>query len=152
MLVATGNLFQRAHCSEAMANESLSFSGDHGMIPPVSLPFVGDNLSFVFFHDFGNVFMDGKEMIKSLGRWYQPHRQDCRTEATSNLCSFAYVSQAVGSGIRYRTPIGPVRVDFGYNLNPSTYPAFEPDANGNPVFAPHTTRRINVFFSIGQTF
>ena len=120
--------------------------------PAVSLPYLGDNLSFVFFHDFGNVFMDGKEMIKSLGRWYQPHRTDCRTEATSNLCSFAYMSQAVGSGIRYRTPIGPVRVDFGYNLNPSTYPAFEPDVNGNPVFAPHTTRRINVFFSIGQTF
>lgn len=120
--------------------------------PTVALPFIGDNLSFVFFHDFGNVFMDGKEMIKSLGRWYQPRREDCRNQATSNQCSFAYVSQAVGSGIRYRTPIGPVRVDFGYNLNPSTYPSFEPDANGNPVFAPHTTRRINIFFSIGQTF
>jgi outer membrane protein assembly complex protein YaeT len=120
--------------------------------PGVALPFIGDNMSFVFFHDFGNVFTDGKEMIKSLGRWYQPRRQDCRTEASHNLCSFAYMSQSVGSGIRYKTPIGPVRVDFGYNLNPSTYPAFEPDANGKPAFSPHTTRRINVFFSIGQTF
>ena len=24
-------------------------------------------------------------------------------------------------GIRYKTPIGPLRFDFGYNLNPTSY-------------------------------
>ena len=39
MLVATGNLFQRAHCAPAISKEARSFSGVHGMMPPVSLPF-----------------------------------------------------------------------------------------------------------------
>jgi hypothetical protein len=39
MLVASGYLFQRAHWAVAISKESLSFSGDHGMMPPVSLPF-----------------------------------------------------------------------------------------------------------------
>ncbi len=120
--------------------------------PPLVLPFVEDNLSFVFFHDAGNVFQDGQEMVQSLFRWHQPRREDCRASATASQCSFAYMSQAVGTGVRYRTPIGPLRIDFGYNLNPTTYPAIEADANGQPVFASHTTRRINIFFSIGQTF
>ena len=73
--------------------------------PPVVLPDVADNLSFVFFHDAGNVFQDGKEMVNSVLRWHQPHRQDCTNQTTSSLCSFAYISHAVGTGIRYRTPI-----------------------------------------------
>jgi outer membrane protein assembly factor BamA len=61
------------------------------------------------------------------------------------------MSNAVGSGIRYRTPIGPVRVDFGYNLNPTTY-ALAITNNNITSYTPQNTRRINVFFSIGQTF
>ncbi len=120
--------------------------------PPLILPFVENNLSFAFFHDSGNVFQDANTMFHSLFRWYQPHQSDCKSQATANQCSFAYMSQAVGAGVRYRTPIGPVRVDFGYNLNPTTYPATVADPNGNPLFQPLTTRRLNVFFSIGQTF
>ncbi|HZR26607.1 MAG TPA: BamA/TamA family outer membrane protein, partial [Vicinamibacterales bacterium] len=50
---------------------------------------------------------------------------------------------AVGPGLRYQTPIGPIRFDFGYQLNPI------PDllVNGNPQ-----TRRWRVHFSIGQAF
>ena len=39
MLVATGNLFQRRIASAAISKAFASFSGDHGMMPPVSLPF-----------------------------------------------------------------------------------------------------------------
>jgi outer membrane protein assembly factor BamA len=116
------------------------------------LPYVGDTLSFVFFNDSGNVFQTTNAMTHSLFRWYQPHRADCSNEATSNLCSYNYMSSSLGVGLRYRTPIGPVRVDFGYNLNPTTFPAFNAGLNNQPVFAPQTTRKINVFFSIGQTF
>ena len=28
---------------------------------------------------------------------------------------------STGVGIRYETPIGPVRIDFGYKLNPTDY-------------------------------
>jgi len=49
----------------------------------------------------------------------------------------------VGPGIRYMTPIGPLRVDLGYQLNPE----FGLIVNGNPQ-----TRRFRVHFSIGQAF
>ena len=49
----------------------------------------------------------------------------------------------VGPGLRYDTPIGPVRVDFGYQLNP--IPGLLVD--GTPQ-----TRRWRVHFSIGQAF
>lgn len=49
----------------------------------------------------------------------------------------------VGPGLRYQTPIGPLRADFGYQLNPI------PDlvVNGKPQ-----PRRFRVHFSIGQAF
>jgi outer membrane protein insertion porin family/translocation and assembly module TamA len=49
----------------------------------------------------------------------------------------------VGPGIRYMTPIGPIRVDVGYQLNP--IPGLL--VNGNPQ-----TRRFRIHFSIGQAF
>lgn len=50
---------------------------------------------------------------------------------------------AVGSGLRYQTPVGPVRLDFGYQLNP--IPGLI--ANGEPQ-----RRRWRIHFSIGQAF
>ncbi|HWR16515.1 MAG TPA: POTRA domain-containing protein [Terriglobales bacterium] len=120
--------------------------------PPLVLPWVNNNLSFAFFHDAGNVFTDATEMAHNIFRWSQKNPEDCRNESRSSLCSFAYISHAVGTGIRYKTPIGPMRVDIGYNLNPTTYPTFEPGDNSTTVFVPRVTRRWNVFFSIGQTF
>ena len=37
-------------------------------------------------------------------------------------CSFDYFSHAAGLGMRYHTPVGPIRLDFSYNLNPPIYP------------------------------
>ena len=50
---------------------------------------------------------------------------------------------AVGPGLRYQTPIGPIRFDIGYQLNPT------PDllVNGVPQ-----TRRWRMHFSIGQAY
>ena len=50
---------------------------------------------------------------------------------------------AVGPGLRYQTPIGPFRLDLGYQLNP--IPGLL--VNGSPQ-----TRRFRVHFSIGQAF
>jgi outer membrane translocation and assembly module TamA len=49
----------------------------------------------------------------------------------------------VGPGLRYNTPIGPIRVDLGYQLNP--IPGLI--VNGKPQ-----ARRIRFHFSIGQAF
>ena len=136
--------------------------------PPVALPFVGQNMGFVFFEDAGNVFNNPGDMWPSLGRVRQPNFTQCRTQPlkgdapSESSCSFNYLSHAVGSGIRYKTPIGPVRVDVGYNLNPTVYPRFcinSPCVAGQDgitrATAPgdvHTLSRWNFFFSIGQTF
>ena len=49
---------------------------------------------------------------------------------------------AVGPGLRYRTPIGPIRFDFGWQLNP--IPGLL--VNGKP------SRPWRLHFSIGQAF
>ena len=43
----------------------------------------------------------------------------------------------VGGGLRYQTPIGPVRLDVGYQLNPPDDPPFN---------------RYQIHVSIGQAF
>ena len=40
--------------------------------PPVALPYVGDNLGFVFFHDMGNVFDTANHIISGMLRIHQP--------------------------------------------------------------------------------
>lgn len=49
----------------------------------------------------------------------------------------------IGPGFRYNTPIGPIRVDLGYQLNPIP---------GLLVKGKPQTRRVRFHFSIGQAF
>jgi outer membrane protein insertion porin family len=120
-------------------------------MPSPTLPFVGNNVSFVLFHDMGNVFQNASDMFPSFLNFRQPNRSTCRNvSGMIGTCSFNYYSHAVGLGARYRTPIGPIRLDFSYNLNPPIYPVIY-DFNNNP---PHVGQagHFNFFFSIGQTF
>jgi outer membrane protein assembly complex protein YaeT len=50
---------------------------------------------------------------------------------------------AIGPGLRYQTPVGPIRFDVGFQLNPTP----ELIVNGSPL-----TRRYRLHFSIGQAF
>jgi len=132
--------------------------------PPPMLPLVGANLSFVLFHDAGNVFNTGDEMLHSLTRWHQPNPAACVNQSTSQQCRFDYMTQAPGGGIRYRTPIGPVRADLSYNLSPPSFPYVVQCApNTSPpqcpippgqttLFQSGTLRHLNFFFSFGQSF
>lgn len=115
--------------------------------PPLTLPIMQDNLSFIAFHDMGNIFDSAEHMWGHLFQWKQKDPIACRDLSASSVCDFNYVSHSVGSGIRYKTPIGPVRVDVGYNLNPPVFPIKQ---GANP--RSETVRRFNFFFSIGQTF
>jgi outer membrane protein insertion porin family len=134
--------------------------------PPPTLPWAGTNMSFAVFHDMGNVFTDGQHMIDSLLRWHQAKGYCTQALGTVYVpdqgaarCNYNYISHAIGLGVRYKTPVGPVRFDFGYNLNPTIFPRFTdvPDPNNpNSTILVFTGTKqaspFNVYFSIGQTF
>ncbi len=114
-------------------------------LPPPTLPYVQDNLSFVLFHDMGNVFDTTSHLFKGIFRLHQASIAACSAPGTQVACNYNYLEQAIGLGIRYHTPVGPVRFDLGYALNPARYPILENNQQ-------QSTQRVNVFFSIGQTF
>lgn len=129
--------------------------------PAPTLPWVGDSLSFVLFHDMGNVFQTSSEIWPSFFRVRQPHSQTCRDVIPNNTkfdtpttCDFNDFSHAVGMGLRYHTPVGPVRVDFSYNLNPPIYPVVYDYTTDSNAADPHVSQapHFNFFFSIGQSF
>jgi outer membrane protein assembly complex protein YaeT len=73
-------------------------------------PFIGDNIQGVLFEDMGNIFASLSDMS---------FRQ-----AQRNPQDFAYMVNAVGFGVRYKTPVGPLRLDLAYSVNPPTYYGF----------------------------
>jgi outer membrane protein assembly complex protein YaeT len=129
--------------------------------PPMTLPYLGEGFGFAVFHDMGNVFTAPHDMLKGLMRWHQDAPPQCNFGDTTclnpfNNSGFDYTSHALGVGLRYKTPIGPLRFDFGYNLNPTAYlQAFTTtNSAGTSVtnLEPQRLRHFNVFFSIGQPF
>jgi outer membrane protein insertion porin family len=129
--------------------------------PPPPLRWVGTDLSFVLFYDAGNAFEKSSQVWPSFLRTKQPHSYTCRnvsvpyiTYNTPDTCDFNDLSHALGLGLRYHTPIGPVRADFSYNLNPPIYPVFYDYTTASTTSNPHVGQagHFNFFFSIGQSF
>ncbi len=131
-------------------------------MPPPTLPLVGDSISFVLFHDMGNAFEYPGDMFKSIKHFRQQDKTACRDLAgpiaaaggvaanAVGSCNFNYYSHAVGVGVRYGTPVGPIRLDFSYNLNPTIYPVFDDYTGALPYVG--QANHFNFFFSIGQSF
>jgi outer membrane protein assembly complex protein YaeT len=113
-------------------------------------PLIGDNIGGVLFHDAGNVY----SRLENVS--FRVHQRD--------LTDFDYMVHAAGFGIRYRTPIGPVRLDLAYSINPPRFFGFKGsqedliNAGVNPCAPPSTkcqeqsVSHFQFFFSIGQTF
>jgi len=125
--------------------------------PNVMVPYLHDNIGFTIFEDMGNVFARPQEMLPSLGRWHQPDPDLCFHWATHEQCNYNYVSHAVGLGVRYQTPIGPLRFDFGYNLNPPAFPSYYNITTSSTgiqtgVFSAQRAGHFNFSFSVGQSF
>jgi len=131
--------------------------------PAVSLPYLGEGFGFAIFHDMGNVFTAGHDMLKGVLRWHQPDPSQCLqpggvpvTPCTNyfNNSGYDYTSHVAGVGLRYKTPIGPLSFDFGYNLNPTSYFQGLVNSKGSLTgdFETQRLRHFNVFFSIGQPF
>ena len=78
----------------------------------ISLPLVGGQLGAAAFYDGGNIYSSVR---------------------LSNI--FTDFSNTIGAGLRYKTPVGPVRVDVGYLLN-----------------RPPGIRPYQLFVTLGQAF
>lgn len=113
-------------------------------------PLLGDNLTGAVFHDAGNVF---SSLDKVTLRSMQRNNQD-----------FDYMVHSFGTGFRYRTPVGPLRVDFSYSPNSPRFVGFQgtrdqllycagPGSLGTSCAS--IAQKINGFqfhFSLGQSF
>jgi outer membrane protein insertion porin family len=114
-------------------------------------PLIGENVGGVLFHDMGNVYT----AIDTVSfRFRQKDAAD-----------FDYMVQSVGFGIRYKTPIGPIRLDLSFSPNPPKFVGLKgtvddlikcvPNDPNPPPFCQPVPQSINKFqfhFSLGQTF
>jgi outer membrane protein insertion porin family len=105
-------------------------------------PFLGENINGVLFHDMGNVYSGLKKIS------FRVHQK--------NLQDFDYMVHAVGFGIRYHTPVGPVRLDLAYSINPPTFNGLKGTYQqllfGGATPTVQSVRHFQFFFSIGQAF
>jgi len=93
-----------------------------------------DRLGFALFHDAGNVYSSGR-LMKLL------------KVTQSSPTDLNYTSHALGTGLRYKTPVGPLRFDVGYNLNPPKYQVEIP--GGLEV---RQLSHFQFFVGVGQSF
>lgn len=87
----------------------------------------------VLFNDAGNVYtgIEGMHLLKFT-----------QTSPTD----FNYTAEAVGLGLRYNTPIGPIRFDASYVPNPTQFQILQPAREVQQL------QRFQYFISIGQSF
>ena len=113
-------------------------------------PLLGVNIGGVLFHDAGNVY-------SRPGRISLRGAQGVRVvENGVKEFDFDYMVHAVGFGIRYRTPIGPVRMDLAYSVNPPRFVGFDGTRaellGGAGEFREQRINALQFHFSLGQTF
>lgn len=105
-------------------------------------PLIGDNIGGVLFHDMGNIFPDIRDI-------------DFRVKQRSKQ-DFNYMVHAVGFGIRYSTPIGPLRIDLAYAPNSPNFFGFSGTRDellaGKGQQVDQRISRFQFHFSLGQTF
>jgi outer membrane translocation and assembly module TamA len=101
----------------------------------LKLPYAGNRIGGTVFYDAGNVYTD----VSHITFRYTP----------SSQTDLNYFSHTVGAGLRYSTPIGPVRVDFGYQINPARF-----SFTNQTTMQPETQRlpHFQFFFNIGPVF
>ena len=98
------------------------------------IPFANNRLGAVLFHDAGNVYSTIRKMR-------------LLKVSQSSPSDFDYTVHAVGVGLLYKTPVGPLRFDVAYSLNPPYYQVAVP--GGVEV---RQLSHVQFFLSIGQSF
>jgi outer membrane protein assembly factor BamA len=129
---------------------------------PLRLPHVGTRLGGTLFYDGGNVY---SRVDRVTLRWSPPkpifdpaNPKQCLLNCTNEL---NYFSHTIGVGVRYATPVGPVRVDLGYQLNRPLFVIPIPCPGGSTSttcpagslgFQGTRLPGFQVFFSLGSSF
>ena len=105
-------------------------------------PIYGDNLAGVLFQDAGNVY----DSVNDISFRFRQR----------NLEDFDYTVQDVGFGFRYKTPIGPIRLDLSLSPNAPRFfglKGTEQDyLNGTAVAQVQKINAFQFHFSLGQAF
>lgn len=119
---------------------------------PMHLPFVGNHLGGSLFYDAGNVFSDIRHVTLRYTPLPLPSACQPPTTITNTLSecpNMNYFSHTIGFGLRYGTPIGPVRLDFGYQLNPAQFQSLNTTTN---TVVTSRLPHFQFFFNIGSIF
>ena len=105
-------------------------------------PFIGKSIRGVVFHDMGNVYTNFDAISF---RFKQRDLED-----------FDYMVQAIGLGLRVKTPAGPIRIDLAYAPNTPKFYGFigsrDELINGGGTYGVQRVSRFQFHFSFGQAF
>lgn len=114
---------------------------------PMRLPYLGNRLGGTLFYDGGNVYTDFNHINFN---WRPPSTiVPFPQQGPVTVTQLNYFSHTIGFGLRYGTPVGPVRVDFGYQLNPPQYQFYNPSVQAFQYLRlPH----FSFSFNIGPVF
>jgi outer membrane protein assembly factor BamA len=89
---------------------------------PMRLPWIGNRVGGGIFYDAGNVFSRvGNVSLRAAPVapvFSSAQPTTCVANCTNDL---AYFSHTIGFALRYNTPVGPVSIDLGYQLNPARF-------------------------------
>ena len=136
---------------------------------PMRLPFLGTSLGGALFYDGGNVY---SRLSRISFRTYLPaptlalqnpslppsstNVPMCVTNCSNEL---NYFSHTAGFGFRYKTPVGPIRIDLGYQLNRPLFIVPIPCSSNTPSCVSGSLGQMStrlsgfqIFFNLGSTF
>jgi len=134
---------------------------------PMHLPFIGTRLGGALFYDGGNTYSRLSRIsfratlpkptftfVPNPANPTGPPLTTCVTNCSNELSYFAHT---IGFGIRYATPVGPIRVDLGYQINRPFFvvPCVSATSNtpaSTNCFKGTQLPRLQIFFNLGSSF
>ena len=134
---------------------------------PMHVPFFGTQLGGALFYDGGNTYsrlsrISFRATLPKPTFTFNPNPSNptgpplttCVTNCSNELNYFAHT---IGFGIRYATPVGPIRIDLGYQINRPFFvvPCVSSTTSAAAVtncFKGTQLPRLQIFFNLGSSF